>query len=526
MLRHFVFTECKLFEFEDNVWGKRMKALPQWTEPAEKRGLDPLGMQNSGVVLYQALLPGISNVTLRMRYYGFYCWLSDAYARHEGSTNLEDWRRWVRRGEALYALVSSAAGGEGGVGGIDWANDRLLLNETEIDFANAASTDPQMDRYLRQSMGVFGGAYYSQMVETGLFEEGYHGIPKATPSTGLAAARAFRDAIGVEVEELLIEKIKSARITLEELTALQTITPSNIPGASAEREAYEKILFPTTDGAKDHSRRATLLLLLRVSEALGTRPDPDEIRWHLFHSAGSGYPEQLEVQRLRWEAYQIHDLFQIAAAGLLSWAIALMAELDGGLEFGEIRTLVTGRLSEADPTAARGTWKEFRDVLEADDRDYQNWSSTITGKRYTAEDKVWDAIKLMAALHNRVNKRPDLTAEIDCSFPVHAHARSVRSELIWLREQETRPVGEVISEYLTQRVVRRHTWVAMQKLRRQKDYTFLFEVHDGRLARRADYLPVQTTPRLAPAMQFLTDVQLVAADGLTARGRAVLGGNQ
>jgi hypothetical protein len=89
-----------------------MTALPQWTEPAEKRGLDPLGIQNSGVVLYQALLPGISNVTLRIRYYGFYCWLSDAYAHHEGSTNLEDWRRWVRRGEALYALVSSAAGDE------------------------------------------------------------------------------------------------------------------------------------------------------------------------------------------------------------------------------------------------------------------------------------------------------------------------------------------------------------------------------------------------------------------------------
>ena len=58
-----------------------MDVLPQWTSKIEKRGLDPLGMQNSGVVLYQALLPGISNVTLRMRYYGFFCWLSDAYAR-------------------------------------------------------------------------------------------------------------------------------------------------------------------------------------------------------------------------------------------------------------------------------------------------------------------------------------------------------------------------------------------------------------------------------------------------------------
>ena len=60
-----------------------MVAEPEWTERIDKRGLDPLGMQNAGVALYQALVPGISNVTLRIRYYGFYCWVSDAYAREK-----------------------------------------------------------------------------------------------------------------------------------------------------------------------------------------------------------------------------------------------------------------------------------------------------------------------------------------------------------------------------------------------------------------------------------------------------------
>ena len=66
----------------------------------------------------------------------------------------------------------------------------------------------------------------------------------------------------------------------------------------------------------------------------------------------------------------------------------------------------------------------------------------------------------------------------------------------------------------------------MQKLRRQRDYTFLFEVRDGRLVKLAGYQPVATTPRLAPAIQFLDDIRLVCADGLTARGRAVLGENR
>jgi hypothetical protein len=54
---------------------------PEWTEYQEKNGLDPLGMQNSSVNLYQTFLPGISNVTLRMRYYGLYAWLSRRRAR-------------------------------------------------------------------------------------------------------------------------------------------------------------------------------------------------------------------------------------------------------------------------------------------------------------------------------------------------------------------------------------------------------------------------------------------------------------
>ena len=42
---------------------------PEWTSLEKKRGLDPLGMQTTSVALYQQLVPGISNVTLRVRYY-------------------------------------------------------------------------------------------------------------------------------------------------------------------------------------------------------------------------------------------------------------------------------------------------------------------------------------------------------------------------------------------------------------------------------------------------------------------------
>ena len=72
---------------------------PEWTEYKEKNGLDPLGMQNASVNLYQTFLPGISNVTLRMRYYGLYAWLCRTYAREVRDTNPETWKRFIRRME-------------------------------------------------------------------------------------------------------------------------------------------------------------------------------------------------------------------------------------------------------------------------------------------------------------------------------------------------------------------------------------------------------------------------------------------
>lgn len=502
-----------------------MNAKPEWTERADKRGLDPLGMQNAGVTLYQSLLPGISNVTLRIRYYGYYCWVSDAYARIGATDEFAAWRSWVRRAEALYALVSSHATGQGGVGGVEWADRRLTLGEDVIDFAEAASNDTNVVRYLRQALGVFGGAYYSQMVEVGLFTQGEHGIQRATNGAGKSAAEAFRASIGADVEQVLTESIASARVSRKDLDTLAPIVPSAIPELSSERDTYEQLLFSQSDDNEgDRSRAASLRLILNAASSLGCRPNPNSIRWHLF-LASSLEDEQLGGQRLRWEAYQCQDLMQVAAAALLEWATDLMAELDGGRTLAEIREEVETRLSSSSPEDIGTNWSAFREQIDPDSYDYEKTWNRLTGRRDSAEEKAWDAIRLIAALDQRTRARRALAEVIRRELGVRGNARSITSELAWLSPRSGQTVRDVVSTYITERVIRRHSWVAMQKLRRQRDYTFLFEVRDGRLVRRSGYAPVATTPRLNPAVQFLEDVGLIDDQGPTARGRAILGAN-
>lgn len=498
---------------------------PEWTERAEKRGLDPLGMQNAGVALYQSLLPGLSNVTLRMRYYGYYCWVSDAYARSDATDDFKAWQSWVRRAEALYALVAARAGGEGGVGGVEWADARLAMDEELIDFAEAASTDKEVKRYLRQPLGVFGGAYYSQMVELGLFRQGDHGVHRATNGLGRAAADAFRASVGAEVEQLLLAAIRTARVTRADLERLIPIVPSRIPEPSPERELYEGLLFGRDEGTRsDASRAASLRLILETARSLGERPDPEQVRWHLF-----GLPtmadETMERQRVRWEAYQCHDLLQVAAAALLDWSMDLMAENEAGLTPAELEEEIRDRLSGLDPGAAASTWSDLGNAIDPDTYDYRESWDRLTSRRGTAEQKAWDSVRLIAALGRRLATRPALLDVVGRELSPNGGGRSIMTELRWFHAERHCQVGDLIPRYVVERIVRRHGWVAMQKLRRQRDYTFLVEVHDGRWLRRGAYAPVATTPRLGPAVQFLSDIHLVAADGPTARGRAVMGAN-
>ena len=80
---------------------------PQWIESiSEVTGLDPLGVQAISIKIYGYLLPGMSNVTNRLRYYSFLCWVLYNYTKKDGSNSIEDWRSYIRKSEFLFSLIS------------------------------------------------------------------------------------------------------------------------------------------------------------------------------------------------------------------------------------------------------------------------------------------------------------------------------------------------------------------------------------------------------------------------------------
>ncbi|GEM_PF-4257010 len=249
---------------------------------------------------------------------------------------------------------------------------------------------------------------------------------------------------------------------------------------------------------------------------------PDRVRWHLFEPPEQTLTDDLEAQRLKWEAYQCQDLMQVACAALLAWAIAIINSAPHGRSLPEIRAEIIEHFAAREEDMLLQSWRDMRMALRSADFAYEDAWDTLISARGAAADKALVAIELMAALQQRLADRSDLAAAAAQGLPDRGSAHSLLTEISWLQRGEGEAVADLIADYMLDRVVRRHSWVAMQKLRRQRDYTFLFEQRDNRFVYLGTYQPVATTPRLQPTLQFLADIHLLDENGPTALGLAAL----
>ena len=516
---------------------KRSVNYPEWTEYRKKNGLDPLGMRNSSVSLYQTLLPGISNVTLRIRYYGLYVWLSQTYARHIGDTDPETWKRFVRRTEALYALIACRAGGESGVAGIEWAQRTLDAAETDaVDFA--ADAEPGSETYyLKQAWGAFGAAYRSQLFEIGIFDPADdHDIPLPSKPIGENLAQAFADSLR-DLASLLFAVIQRGTVTKSELDHLVPAVPSAIAWNSAERVLYQDILLcrDESPAATALSRRRSVLLILKIAALLGRDPQPDEVRWILYAGCdrdGRTFAlndPALEAQRTHWWVYHANDLCHIACETLLKFTLDALGTYPAGISLSRLIPLCIDQLVQTmEDTPAR--WAAFMENLQpatnAYDKRNPHSEATLTdiiihagrsGETICTPEAATKAITLLAILHRRVRDEGH-----DLAIPLgrvdRDAFRSLLSETRFLDRQSDEDFRSTLGALLEERVIRRHLWVALRKLRHQGDYTFLIETDDGRLRLREKDGPVFTNPRLGPAITFLRDIYLLDESGLTYHG--------
>jgi hypothetical protein len=516
---------------------------PDWTTKEDKRGIDPLGMQTTSIALYQEQLPGISNVTLRMRYYGFYAWLAQTYAKEVGDTSVETWCRYLRRAEALYALIAAHNGGEQGVAGTIWAGGMLRATNRERLVFHSHTDRGDARQYLQQKFGAFGAAYGSQLVEIGVlnYVEG-HDVPVPTADTGDNLAQVFRDAIG-DLAGVFLTAATAGSVSKSHLSLMAPMLPSRIGKGSRERKLYEDLLF-----ARSHpefemaiARNQSLRLILRAAVASGSDVSTYGVRWTLYSNRNENgdviarLPEDESERQFQWSAYHANDLLHFAYEALLKFTLDVLSVPPTGMPVQQLISKVCTRLLQAvNQRWKASTWADFlaqlalaRDAWSEDDEhsEFSLYKAIAEGNDVEGivdDDYAANALILLAVLHKRWQS--ELTrVESKCKVLAQGDfVQSVVSEFVFLRENAALPLSELLPNLIKSRIVDRHLWVAMQKFRGQGDYTFLMESDEGRLRVRQKAGPVLTNPRLSSAIAFLKDIHLLGEDGLTSAGLKVL----
>lgn len=512
-------------------------AVPQWTQQSKTKGLDPLGMQNSSIRIYQRLLPGISNVTLRVRYYGLYVWLAERYARDVGSTSRLEWQRRVRRAEALYALIAQAAGGQTGVGGGVWATRRLASEADVIDFS--ADAEPgSATHYLQNPWGVFGQAYQSQLFALGLLAttDG-HEVAVPAPGVGDDLAADFGRAVG-KVGSLFLQALDQGWVSRKTLAAMAVITPSEI-GLGAERDRYQTLLLaPGAAADSPDSRRAnTLCLILRWAQATGAYPDADDLRWGMYSgrlrdATRWDLPTGLALHCARWAIYQANEIAHVALETLLGALLRRLAEQPSGMTLDALVAVMAQEVA-AEMGEDYPTWNDFRcaqslapDASSQEDARSERMLTRHTWQAAAAHDmtdaqQCASSLRALATLQLRFADRMcEIDAELSDTDELHMH--SVKTEFEFLERLGEVALGEVVRRIFFDRVVRRHLWVATRKLQYQGDYTYLIDTDNGVARHRGSYVPVWTGPRLWNAIAFLRDLGLLDQRGATTLGLQAL----
>lgn len=513
---------------------------PQWTQQGKAQGLDPLGMQNTSITLYQSLIPGISNVTLRMRYYGLHSWLIHEYAKRHRSADESQWRRFVRRGEALFALVCWHHTQEPGVAGNRWAARRLKQHQGPKPLGFALYTDQQsgQGQYLKQKAGAFGAAYASQLQVVGLIQEAAgHDVPIVVDAGKQGMAQTFGTEVGAPGKEFL-RAIEKGSVTLAELKRMGAMVPSRIDDESSERRLYEDLLFvPGLKGtASALRRRDTLRLILHTARQLRCLPSSNDVRWAAYSGydrAGKALPALGGADaehRYRWRVYHANDLMHVCHESLLRYLLEVLAETPGGIPVSSLLPTVVERLL-AGPEHRPATWAELESSVaiaanawgEGPDSEASLCGELLLPKATQAltATRARLALRLFAVLGKRLRPERERMASVLVPPIVHVTSQTVLSEPAFMDARRELPIERALAEFIRQRVIDRHLAVALQKMR-AGEYTFLFEIDEGRMRWRATASAVLTNPRLRSAIAFLRDIHLLDDSGITAAGRKIL----
>ncbi|NPD21665.1 hypothetical protein [Alterinioella nitratireducens] len=491
-----------------------MDGTSEWTEMGAEQGLDHLAMLSPVEAHYQSLVRGFSSVTTRLRNYSFYAFWVVHYKRQVRNDARRVFEDRTRRVEALYALAAAQRTNETGVAGSTFADEKIEEGGDPIDFRVETDYEtPQKNRYLAPRGGAFPGVYFGQMSEMGLIGRGKrHGLPVPDePCYALADAYAASHSDFIDG---FLRCAEVGQVTRAELEPMVAMAPSSLDQESDEAAILRRLLMGEDGADLSINRRATLLAILEIAkqtdsgteaESPSVKITEDMLRWWFIENEPNG--AHADIHR-SWQHYQVGDMVRLVYESLLNHAISVLEDFNEGLPAPELVSELVADIPGVPLEVWLTTLAEGPESLRE-----------LQARGMVHDAPLGDILAPLARLWRDWRHR---LGDLGESYKEAPGQQTCFTELRWIEAHLTDSAETALGQLLFHRVLRRHLEVAARKFRIQTSYTYLIEVEEARLRARGKVNVNPSGPRLATAIRFLEDVDLLKQGRITPRGLAYL----
>ncbi|MCR4964889.1 MAG: hypothetical protein K6A41_04460 [Bacteroidales bacterium] len=499
--------------------------IPFWGEKiSSKNGRDPLAIQNSSVVIYVKMISGITNVTTRVRYNGFYCWLLNLISNRlfkPGSTLMDTPKeqiKYLRRGELLLAYVMQYCYPQvTGVGGSNYTSKQLFKGIFNI--AKGADLDNKDTAYWKGKLGVFGQYYVGAMARLRLvkYPDASHRSYRVAKPNGINLSSVFSKSLTKEIEDLFWEAIHSGEISEGKLRKLNKLALHLIDDKD-ELDEYQKI-FSATDEIDNETNHtfSTIKLLMTFIKGEGFSVKPKSLvlsflRYNFLETLKENFI--VKNEQLSWFMYELNELTH-AAYEAYHFAILYSTTEDS-----QPLDLIIGSIE-------RG-FKECESLTETIDGIYELYNkmqSCYKTKEYG--ELVYFASQLLISLFKSIEKDKDKLNSFGIQEGYYRHPGFAPTLLERLVGTGDRICDWPMAENCIYSAINDHLYSSYTKSSIGQGVVHNYMVDDGLIWRLRLTEPVRTSPRLQNVLQYIEDMKWIERDAedcyvLTERGTEIM----
>lgn len=476
------------------------------------RGLDPLGLSNTSDATFSMLLPGLNNVTGRIRYYSFYCWLLSQY---EALELKKEQRFFIRKAEYLVALIAQTFENDiTGIPGSNYAFKRYeegtaTFNLEEGVESNSGTTD---GTYWKYSWGAFGQYYLGSLRDIGLISEksesiAIHSDLRVSPQS---LSSAFHQNLREEDVQSFIECILNGSVSRKELDALKnSFNLSKVPAGTEEEKLLLNLLLqldhPTEREKETVHRNTTIRQLLAAIELNGKIKDREFVveafnKRGVFETGEAPNPTYFG-----WYYYQVNEYWTYANTAILN---GLLHEL--ATKYQKSWVPIQRLTHDLSANLFVDGQRTFSKYLSQQEFDLESLKSNID--KSSGGDRVLHGFRMIFGLYQFIQSDLDslYTYGLENNLLRSGNAPGYFSSLF--KQESKGNVDEFIQGYLQQHIIQRHQMVAFRKMGSGTLSTEKFVVEEGLIRYIDNFEPAYTGPRIGNLLSFLADLNVFSEE--------------